>query len=346
MSVRIQKWDILKFFLMFCVVLGHFAEYLTGTNEFAKSLYLFIYSFHMPLFLFISGLFSKSTVDAKRWDKILGYLVLYFFSKVLFFVYNLTLYGTVPFRVFGETGIPWFMFALFVFSSATVLLRKFRPGYVLFFSVLLSLLAGYDDNINSAFVLSRIIVFYPFYYAGYAVQPKELEKISHGFFRKFGAAVIIAALIAAAFYFKEVYFIRPLFVAQHPYSVLKDYAPFGFLLRLACYAVSTLACLCFIILTPDKLGFGLTARLGKNTMPVYLFHFPFIVALYFKAGLHSDFLEMPTSLLIFPISLLLTVLLANPLLNKLTGIIFSIPQKALKKSTAEGTDTAEIVTTM
>lgn len=335
MNERIQKWDLLKFFLIFCVVIGHFAEYLAGQNEFAKSLYLFIYSFHMPLFMFISGLFSKRTVDEKRWDKIFGYLVLYFFSKLMFFLYNLVLYGTLPFRAFGETGIPWFMFALFVFSFATVFLREFKPGYVLFFSVLLSLLAGYDDNINSALVLSRIIVFYPFYYAGYAVQPAKLEKMSRGFFRKLGAAAVIAAIGTVAFCVKEVYFVRPMFVAQHPYSVLTQGAEFGFLIRLACYAVSALACFCFIILTPDRFGFGLLARLGKNTLPVYIFHYPFIVALYFKAGLHAQFLEMPAALLIIPVSFALTVLLANPLLNKLIQSIYAIPKKALRQPVAK-----------
>lgn len=56
---RIYWYDNLKFFLMVLVVLGHGADY--GTSQYAsfRFTYLFVYIFHMPLFLFISGLFFK-----------------------------------------------------------------------------------------------------------------------------------------------------------------------------------------------------------------------------------------------------------------------------------------------
>lgn len=50
---RNPYWDTLKGILIVLVVLGH-----TGTALGEKILSV-IYSFHMPLFLFISGYFSK-----------------------------------------------------------------------------------------------------------------------------------------------------------------------------------------------------------------------------------------------------------------------------------------------
>ena len=87
MTQRIEKWDILKFFLMFFVVLGHIADCYTAESESMRSLYLFIYSFHMSLFVFLAGLFSKNTIDNKRYSKMFGYLLMYVFSKLLFAVY-------------------------------------------------------------------------------------------------------------------------------------------------------------------------------------------------------------------------------------------------------------------
>ena len=54
---HIALWDNLKFILILLVVVGHLADTFTGESESFRALYLFIYSFHMPLFFFISGLF-------------------------------------------------------------------------------------------------------------------------------------------------------------------------------------------------------------------------------------------------------------------------------------------------
>ena len=124
MSKRVQKWDLLKLFLMFCVVLGHFVDMHTKSNSFAQSLFLFIYSFHMPLFIFISGLFSKRMINGRHWDKMLGYLVLYLFLKLFSYTCNAVFNQRFGFRVFGETGLAWFMFALFVFAMITVFTSK------------------------------------------------------------------------------------------------------------------------------------------------------------------------------------------------------------------------------
>lgn len=62
MKTREYVFDNAKGFLMFCVVLGHMLEgNLTGVS---KILYILIYSFHMPFFVFISGYFAK--YDAKE----------------------------------------------------------------------------------------------------------------------------------------------------------------------------------------------------------------------------------------------------------------------------------------
>ncbi len=333
MGNRIQKWDLLKLFLMFCVVLGHFADVHAKENEFTQSLYLLIYTFHMPLFIFISGLFSKRMVNERKWDKIVGYLVLFFVSKVLAFTYDAIFLQRFRFFVLRESGIPWFMFALFVFATVTVYTSRFKPAYVLIFSVLLSLFAGYDEEINNLFVLSRIIVLYPFYYAGYCMDPKKLEKFSRGTIKKVCAAALIGVLIWVAFTFKELYVLRPMFVFQHPYAKLNELADFGPLIRLACYAVSVIACACFIILTPNKIGKGHIARLGQYTLSVYIFHFFVMYIIYttFEAiGFTIEDIGEQMIWIIFPLAFLVTLLLSNKWLNSLVLKILELPTIARK----------------
>lgn len=328
MEKRIQKWDLLKFFLMFCVVLGHFADVHTADNEFAQSLYLLLYTFHMPLFIFISGLFSKHMVNEKQWDKMLGYLVLYFVLKLVKYIYDAVFDQCFTFRVFGETGVAWFMFALFVFAVVTVFTSRYKPAFVLVLSILLSLFAGYDNEIDSTLVLSRIIVLYPFYYAGYCIDPKKLVKISKGKIKKIVALIPIGVLIWVAFTFKDLYIIRPMLVCQHPYEKLNEYAAFGPLIRLACYAVSAIACVCLIIIAPNRIGKGFIARFGQYTLPVYCLHYLVIYLVYRTFKITDYVTEDAMMWLIFPLSLLTTLLLSNKWLNILFLKLMDLPKKA------------------
>lgn len=330
MTRRVQKWDLLKLFLMFCVVLGHFADVHSGTSEFAQSLYLLLYSFHMPLFIFISGLMSKRMVNEKQWDKMFGYLVLYFVLKLIKYIYDAVFDQDFTFRVFGETGIAWFMFALFAFSAMTVFTSRYKPAFVLVFSILLSLFAGYDTEVNSTLVLSRIIVLYPFYYAGYCIDPQKLEKISRIKVLKLISIVLIGVLIWVAFTFKGLYVVRPMLVCQHPYERLNEYAAFGPLIRLACYAVSTLASLCFIIITPNRIGKGFIAKFGQYTLSVYCFHYLIIYLVYRTFKIMETFTEDEMMWMIFPLSLITMLLLSNKWLNTLVVKLLELPKKARK----------------
>ena len=53
-------WDNVKFIMILLVVVGHITEKMvySGCMDIA-SINLFIYSFHMPMFIFIFGIFFK-----------------------------------------------------------------------------------------------------------------------------------------------------------------------------------------------------------------------------------------------------------------------------------------------
>ena len=56
--MRESYWDNLKFILIYCVVLGHCLGCCT-TSGLSVALWDFVYLFHIPLFVFISGRFSN-----------------------------------------------------------------------------------------------------------------------------------------------------------------------------------------------------------------------------------------------------------------------------------------------
>ena len=60
---RLIHYDLLKLLAIFLVIWGHCIQYFLSTYECNDSIYLIIYSFHMPLFMMISGFFSWSSYN-------------------------------------------------------------------------------------------------------------------------------------------------------------------------------------------------------------------------------------------------------------------------------------------
>lgn len=336
MSKRIEKWDILKFFLMFFVVLGHIADEYTGQNETMRSLYLFIYSFHMPLFIFLAGLFSKNTIDNKRYSKMFGYLLMYVFSKVLFSVYGVFTTGAFTINLLQEGGLPWYMIAMFLFMLITVALRDIKPSYVLTISLLLALVVGYDAGIRDFLAVSRVIVFFPFFYLGYIVKPESLQKISDKKWVKVLSVAVILIAVAIAFgYSEKAYILRPIFTGKNPYFLLNEYEKFGALIRLICYCISAVLGFAFVAITPNKTPFGILAKFGSRTLAVYTFHYILIYFLYrqlhIKTFFESLFDNKGAGYMIIPLAIIITVVLSLKPFSVPLNAILKIPQKAVRK---------------
>ena len=58
--------DNLKVILIFLVVFGHLIERYIDTNSTLLGVYMFIYTFHMPLFIFVSGFLSKKHLQEQK----------------------------------------------------------------------------------------------------------------------------------------------------------------------------------------------------------------------------------------------------------------------------------------
>lgn len=161
-SRRIAKWDNVKALLIFLVVMGHVFDYYTKEEPAARSVFVFIYMFHMPLFLFVSGLFSKNTVKKRRWGHIVSYLLLYILIKFIVLVTELVLFQDQAFSFMSTHWVPWYAYVMFVYLCLMVLLEKLQlpSGYVMFFSILVACMAGYDKRIGVFLSISKTLVFF------------------------------------------------------------------------------------------------------------------------------------------------------------------------------------------
>ena len=146
---RIAKWDNAKLILITLVVICHFYENYLGSSNLVNALFFSVYSFHMPAFFLISGLFAKRTVNERRVEKVTPYLLIYLFMKFLGWVVPRIVQGDgyVSIDFFRESGVSWFILALFFMYIITFYTKKYKPLYVLY------LLFFYKSMFNIVFYL-------------------------------------------------------------------------------------------------------------------------------------------------------------------------------------------------
>ena len=281
-KVRVTKWDNTKAILIFLVVLGHALTSFLKQDEVIRSLFLWITAFHMPLFMFVTGLFSKSFVKAPKFNsqKIASYVLLYFFMKLLIHITMLSLRGRGSFRWISESGTPWYIFVTAVFMVLTYLLKSFNPKKVLAVAVLASLTVGYINEIGDTFMLSRIFVYYPYFFLGYMLDREKLLEITQKWWIKLSSAVILVGFTIAVFSLGDnIYSLRYVMTGNNAYSEFgADWAPFGLLLRIGCYTLSSLVSFAFLSIIPNR-NLAVISKIGAKTLNVYALHRPVLYIL-------------------------------------------------------------------
>lgn len=276
--MRIAKWDNLKFGLIFFVVLGHLSGVLNTDSSFLNSVELFIYTFHMPAFLFVSGLFSKRTIDERRYGKVIPYLMLYLFMKIFRFVIEFIIYGkNSRFHFFSENGVQWFALSLALCYLITMALSRFRRSYLMILAICMGMMAGYDSDLGSFLTGMRTFTLYPFFLAGYCIPVKELMTFTEKKTVKILSAVILLTLFAACIFFRpQLYGWMGFLRGKSTYAAL-DLLPYGGLYRGIYYVIAFILVIAVIAVTPS--ADSVAARWGRRTLQVYALHYPILLVL-------------------------------------------------------------------
>lgn len=129
MSKRIEYIDIAKGFAIICVVFGHVLCYDLYDMELAAKqspLLQFISSFHMPLFIFLSGLVSITDIDWKKipcdiWKRIRTILLQ---GVIVDGIYSLVFYHNFSYIQDNMKGEYWYLWVLFVYYLISYLLTN------------------------------------------------------------------------------------------------------------------------------------------------------------------------------------------------------------------------------
>ena len=269
--------DNLKVILIFLVVFGHLIERYIDTNSTLLGVYMFIYIFHMPLFIFVSGFLSKNIYKSRNIffeSLLIPYIVLNIVWYLLAYLYT----GKFMIPIIYPGWTLWFLLSLFFWRISLRYLVKIQ--YILPISFILGILVGFVPN-GSILSFSRTFVFLPYFLMGYFADMKKLKTISDKINISIGGAIIGAVLfLSISFYLSENSIINyKLLYGSYSFNELGLNMYLGILHRGILYISSIVLSLFICEITPRKKTFY--SNIGKSTMYVYTFHIYIILLIFY-----------------------------------------------------------------
>lgn len=193
MTIQRLDWiDALKSILIIMVIWGHLIQYYSGKTEFWEtSIWKIIYSFHMPLFIFISGYFFKNksnllhTLEIKTTQLLLPGLT----CAIILYIKN-TSFNHIQLidikHIFESASLNlWYLKTLFICLLGGYIFFRFKILCIILFTIFwLFIRLGFYDyiEINLIYTLLTTIgggngLFFllPFFILGYCFHHYDIK---------------------------------------------------------------------------------------------------------------------------------------------------------------------------
>ena len=269
---RVGFYDELKGVLILLVILGHTLE-ANLDDRLTLAIYNTIYAFHMPLFIFITGYFTKKyNSDEKTkqvFIRLIETLLIFQLLHVIFEYARGYSYSFIS-VILEPQWTLWYLYSVVTWKAIIIILPSSWLNnwkLVIGISFLLSLCVGFIPCPQLS--LSRTITFLPFFMMGYYAHCNsfDISKIN------VRPAISIAsiALLFTLFYSLDIPLFR-LLSGKHSYAIME--LPLPVLLRFGHYILAVLMSCCIISLV-KRSGKSLI-RIGEDSLFYYMIH-PFIV---------------------------------------------------------------------
>lgn len=291
---RIALFDNLRGVLVVLVVIGHVIHPVHNDNPALSAVFDLIYLFHMPLFVFLSGLFAKGAWRGGRLNvnRIISFFVLGFGFQVALMLINgaaRTLY-----RLLSFTSAPWYLLAMGWWYLLTPLLSRLGARRGMALSVALALAGGCVDLSDGMLAISRTLAFLPCFALGYYLTPRSVERLrkSPALWAAVAAAAALAvvrALDARAF---DWFF--PMVYGDNPYPGLAELGaaalPGGVAAKITALSAAAVCSLAALKLVPS--GASALGTLGTRSLQIYVLHRLICSALRFHTDIYGTRLAL------------------------------------------------------
>jgi len=274
----VDLWDNARFAAIALMVAGHAMTKMVGENDAAFTVYVFIYAFHVPVFVAVSGYFAKASApDENRIRSLLTDLILpYLVFETIWSVIHWIQSGTPNFDYFHASWTLWFLIALAIWRLVLPYLAALR--WPLIISIILSIAAGYFA-IDQTLSMARVLGFLPFFVLGWKLREWRLGDkwvaLSKNTVLLWRIGALGAAIALAVFIALNVPWLREIRIRNF-LTFDAGYASFGYdqwwagLGRLAVMAVAAVMIVAFLVLIPRRHTW--MTSFGQATMYIYLLH--------------------------------------------------------------------------
>jgi fucose 4-O-acetylase-like acetyltransferase len=259
--------DNAKMMLVTLVVIGH-AWVLLPAGGVTGHVYDFLYVWHVPAFVFVTGYLSRSFVYSKvrMWQLVRTVVVPYVLFECLLALFRIYVGGEQMRDLFQDPHWPmWYLAALFFWRLLTPVFRPMPAGLVA--AVAISLLAGMyaGDTLDAARVLGLL----PFFVMGLKATPERLELLRRAPAQAAALVVLVGIWVLTTW--------TDAWASTEWLYYRSRYDDMGYaddvralLTRALVLAIGTLGAWAFLALVP-RVG-GWFTRMGAATLVVYLFH--------------------------------------------------------------------------
>ncbi|MET7329246.1 acyltransferase family protein [Nonomuraea sp. NPDC005650] len=265
--------DNVKFVLIALVVVGH-SLVPTLSADSARALYIFIYTFHMPLFVLISGYLSRNfwNSNAKTNKLVDTFLVPYVIVEVGYALLRVAVGQKWSLTIIDPSWLNWYLLALLFWRLSTPVWKRMK--YPVPVAIAAYLLAGFSQ-ISGDFSMDRFFGLMPFFVIGLVMQPEHFELLNRRWIKILAVLTVLGAA-AVAIYVAPMAKLSPFyFKASFQDLHLSWYMGLGLRVGLL---VCSLA-LCFAVLALVPRGETWFSDLGTRTLYCYLLHgIPVLIA--------------------------------------------------------------------
>lgn len=264
---RDPYFDNVRTMLIVLVVVGHLVQAVGAPA--GKPLEFWIYSFHMPAFILISGYlarrFTASPTQTARLAT--GILLPYIIFQLIHSAFRpLFLDKPFSFNLVFPAWTLWFLMGLFIWRLLTPLFRTIK--YPLLVAVLVSVLSPLDAHLDQAWSMARVLGFLPFYVLGLVLEPRHFEFIRTRIPRWIGYAVLTGGLAASYLLLPSrsasVFFLKDSY-ADHGSDLMR-----GMLIRVVVLVIGLIGTLAILSCAGSRKTW--LTRVGRFSLYVYLLH--------------------------------------------------------------------------
>jgi fucose 4-O-acetylase-like acetyltransferase len=266
-KVRDPWFDNAKMALVTLVVVGH-SWTLLPNNVVNDQAYDFLYLWHVPAFVFVTGYLSRSfTWSRQRLVALVRTVVVpYILFETALALFRVYVGGEQLQDLFKDPHWPmWYLSALFFWRLMTPIFGPLWGGLVVAVAISLSAGLWVGDTLDMA----RILGLLPFFVLGLKATPERLALLRGRPRLKVAAVLTLVALVALAHWTDSWASTEWLYYRSN-YAELEDTDTRAMLVRAGLLVLGAVGAWAFLSLVP-RVG-GWFATMGSASLVVYLFH--------------------------------------------------------------------------